>query len=304
MEEFGWDRHNRSYFVLDDSRMYRLTKPVIKAPTKPIPKQKQKPKPKPQPVTKGSRSSKRQKLEHVDNAERENEKEEAVDEPEETQDEDNGLGGAKWECIAVSSDDYVTFIDGIRKSKDSDEKDMVKRMQDEIMPEIERQAASRERKAAQQRKELFNIERLATAKRSSRLADKQDKAKEEQEAKEAERKQREDLAMARREQEKQRKLEDARDSRMMTREQRLKEREVKRILHEDELRKLEEQSHDADSVDGRSSERQRKTEMERQKQELQKWTEAEDEWYFDCAICGVHGKNLVRLPGHQPLCLS
>lgn len=300
MEEFGWDKQERSYFVLDDSRMYRLTKPTPKTQkqAKPKPKPKAKAKP-PPPKSKGSRSSKRQKMadgdskndDDLDQQEIVNHPDEETEEEEE-QDENNGLGGAKWECIAVSSDDYVNFINTIRKSKDQNEKDLVRRMQDEIMPEIERQAASRERKEAQQRRELMNLERLATAKRSSRLAGKQEQIKEQQGKEEAERKKREELAMAHREQAKQQKMEHARESRMMTREQRLKERDVKRILHEEELKRLEEQDQDSSSAEGRISERQRKTEMEKKKLELQKWTEGEGEWYFDCAICGVHGKNL------------
>lgn len=211
----------------------------------------------------------------------------------EEQDIDSGLGGATWECIAVSADDYVAFMDSLRKSKDPDEKALVKRMQEEIMPEIERQAASRERKAAQQRKELMNMEKLATAKRSSRLAGKEEKMREQKEAEEAERRRIEELHMAQRMQREQERREEARESRMTTREQRLKEREVKRILHEEELKRLEELETDGDSEQGRVSERQRKTEVAKRKQELEKWTEGEGEWYFDCALCGVHGKNLV-----------
>ena len=89
-------------------------------------------------------------------------------------------------------------------------------------------------------------------------------------------------------------FEQARESRMITREQRLRDRETKRILHEEELRKLEAQSQTDDTIEGRLSERQRKVEMEKRRQELEKFAAQQDDWYFDCAICGVHGKNLVR----------
>lgn len=305
IEPFGWDRHDRTYLILDDNRLYRQTQPQS-ASTQPS-KAKAKPKAKALPKkAKGSRSSKRQKVITGDSEdEAENDEPQADNSATGVPDEDpdNGLGGARWECLAISHSEFIGFVDGLRKSKDPNEKALVKRMQDEIMPEIERQAAARERKLAQQEREKMNMLRLAGAKRSSRLAGKQEKEREEREAEEAERRKREELAMAHREQDKQKRMEEARESRMMTREQRLKEREVKRILHEEELKKLEQQSEYSDTAEGRTSERQRKTEMERKKEELKQWTEEDGDWYFDCAICGTHGKNLVRpltIPVLQP----
>ena len=81
---------------------------------------------------------------------------------------------------------------------------------------------------------------------------------------------------------------------MMTREQRLKEREVKRILHEEELKRLEEDSKKLDQNEARLSERHLKAEMQRRQQELEKLAEEED-WVFDCSVCGLHGENLVIL---------
>lgn len=85
----------------------------------------------------------------------------------------------------------------------------------------------------------------------------------------------------------------ARESRMLTREQRLKEREVKRILHEEELKRLEENQKELENNgDARMSERHLKSEMERRQKELDKLAEEEDDWVFDCAVCGMHGENL------------
>ena len=78
---------------------------------------------------------------------------------------------------------------------------------------------------------------------------------------------------------------------MLTREQRLKEREVKRILHEEELAKLEELKN-TDSQDARVSERNLKNEMERRQKELERLAEEEDRWIFDCSVCGIHGENV------------
>jgi len=80
----------------------------------------------------------------------------------------------------------------------------------------------------------------------------------------------------------------------MTREQRIREREAKRILEEEELRKLEENREKLASNQGRISERQLKVEMRKRKEELQKLSE-EDEWTFDCDVCHLYGENLVRL---------
>ncbi|KAJ9628070.1 hypothetical protein H2203_003292 [Taxawa tesnikishii (nom. ined.)] len=87
-------------------------------------------------------------------------------------------------------------------------------------------------------------------------------------------------------------MEEARESRMLTREQRLKEREVKRILQEEELAKLEEQRNNPDQSEARMSERNLKTEMEKRQKELDKLAEEEDNWFFDCSVCGMHGENL------------
>jgi hypothetical protein len=88
---------------------------------------------------------------------------------------------------------------------------------------------------------------------------------------------------------------------MMTREQRLREREVKRILHEEQLAK-EEEMLKALGEDGlgemsngaRISHRQLKADFERRQKELEELQElqVEEEWIFDCSVCGVHGKNL------------
>lgn len=82
---------------------------------------------------------------------------------------------------------------------------------------------------------------------------------------------------------------------MMTREQRLKDREVKRILHEEELARLREGSEQSEASQGRTSERHRQQEMEKRERAIQelKAEEESDDWYFDCAVCGMHGKNFV-----------
>ena len=205
---------------------------------------------------------------------------------------DDGFGGRNWECIAVSLSEYQDFLDSIRRSKDPDEKVLHQRITEDVLPIIEKAEESQLRRKQKQERELMNIQKLATAKRSSRLEAKFEKERQEQEAVEAERKKHADLLAAKQDQEKQKKMEEARESRMMTREQRIKEREYKRILHEEELANLSEENKKVEAGEARLSERHLKMEMEKQKKELAALAEY-DEWIFDCSKCGVHGTNLV-----------
>lgn len=140
----------------------------------------------------------------------------------------------------------------------------------------------------------MNMEKLATAKRSSRLEAKMERERQEREAAEAEHKRKADLIAAKHNEDKQKKMEEARESRMMTREQRIKDREYKRILHEEELANLSEENKKVEAGEARLSERHLKTEMEKKKKELAALAE-DDEWFFDCSKCGVHGTNLVSI---------
>lgn len=77
----------------------------------------------------------------------------------------------------------------------------------------------------------------------------------------------------------------------MTREQRLKDREEKRRLHEQQLAEMEEQAKKLETGEARVSERQLKAMMEKGKQDLEA-LQLEEPWTFDCSVCGVHGENL------------
>jgi hypothetical protein len=196
----------------------------------------------------------------------------------------------KWECLAVTFDEVNSFVASLEKSRDPNEKVLRKRVADDLLPLLEKQEEARKRKQAQKERELLNLEKLATAKRSSRIAGRLEQQKQDEEAQEAERKKKAELAMAKKEQEKWMKLEKERESRMMTREQRLKEREARRILHEEELANLSEDNKKLASGEaaGRLSERHLKAEIERKKQALEELAEEED-WIFDC-ICGAYGQ--------------
>ncbi|EMD61474.1 hypothetical protein COCSADRAFT_201892 [Bipolaris sorokiniana ND90Pr] len=282
MEPTGWDSQERTIFILDDNRMYRMTDP----PTPPEPaKTKSKPKPK---KLKGSRSSKRQKI-ATPEPEETAEEEQAISE--QSEEVDDGFGGRKWECVCVTLEDYQEYINSIRKSRDPNEKILCKRIQEDVIPVMEKLAEEQARKQARKMKELENMHKLAMAKRSSRISSRLEKQKEIEEAEAAERKRQEELAMAKAEQEKQKKLEEAQDSRRMTREQRLKERETAKILKEEELRKLQENEQKLASSSARLSERHLKAMMKKHESDLKRLNEEED-WFFDCEKCGKYGSNL------------
>ena len=284
MEPTGWDSQERVLFVLDDNRMYRQTD----APPPPAP-QKAKSKAKSN-KSKGRRASKRQKQLTPEPEEPLEDEEAPVDKP--AEEADDGLGGKKWECICVTLEDYQEYMNSIRKSRDPNEKILYKRLQEDVIPIMENLAEEQARKQARKMRELENMQKLAMAKRSSRISSRLEKQKEIEEQEAAERKRQEELAMAKAEQERQKKLEEAHDSRRMTREQRLREREMAKVLKEEELRRLQENEQKLASNNARLSERHLKAMMKKHESDLKRLNEEED-WFFDCEKCGTYGSNLV-----------
>ncbi len=273
--------------MLDDNRLYRRTDPP--PPPPPLPK----PKANSKKGKAAARAKKRRKVAETDGS-ADGVLDDAQSRHDDTEPAEDPFGGRQWECLAITLHQYQEFLESIRKSKDSDERYLHKRLTQEVLPVIEKVEEEQQKKNARKQKELLNLQKLATAKRSSRIASKIDKEREEQEVAEAERKRRAALIEGKREEERQKRMEEARESRMMTREQRLKEREYKRLLHEEELANLSEDSKKIETGEARMSERHLKAEMEKRKKELEKLAE-EDEWFFDCSVCGIHGENLVSL---------
>lgn len=309
MEPLGWDKEDRAYFVLDDNRLYRRTDEPPPLPTPKIKPKKKAPAPK-KPKSRGTRASKRRKIEETS--------EEEVEEPDAGEQEDTvmtngdhtvveeedagyGFTNKTWECVAITLEEYSDFLATIFRSRDPNEKSLRKRMEEGVLPIIEKRNEALRAKQMKKLRELENLQKMASAKRSGRLAEKAEKERQEREEREVEEKKLADLRMAHEEQERQRRIEEGHESRRLTREQRLKDREVKRILHEEELAKLEEDTQRASSQDPNSdaategkriSERQIKTQKAQHKKELEKLAEDDDKWYFDCSVCGMHGENL------------
>ncbi|RGP72806.1 hypothetical protein FSPOR_2553 [Fusarium sporotrichioides] len=277
IEPYGWDANDRTYFVLDDNRIYRLTEapPTIKAA-----------RPKKPRVSYGSRRSSKRRRSNM------NAEEEATETDQETKDEmpseDDGLGGMTWECLAVTLDDVRAVVNGFRKTRDENEKILRDQLEEHLVPILERQEQSRQRRELQRDRELANAAKMANAKRSSRIAGKIEQQRHDEHLREEERQRREEEANRQREELAQTKKEKERNKRMVSREQRLRERETRRIQHEEELAQLSEDSKNL-SNSGRVSERRLKVEIERNKQALKELEEEEDDWIFDCT-CGLYGQ--------------
>lgn len=290
MEPFGWDSEEREYYVLDDNRMYRRTEPPIPV----VPKAK----PKSNSIKARAarrRASKRRRVD--DEVESEAQEDEDTSQLDTTQVEEKSssevdtYGGYKWECVAITLNDFNEFLESIKKTKDPNEKELRSRILEDVLPVIEAAAEKQRRKQERRERELMMMERLAGAKRSGRLASKQEREKKEQEEAEAARRKAVDLAAAHREQEKQKQMEEERRSRMMTREQRIKDREYKRLLKEEELARDAEEQKLIEEGEKRGSERHIRDRIEKNKRELEE-LDSEEDWTFDCSGCGIHGRNI------------
>jgi len=193
----------------------------------------------------------------------------------------------KWECIAITLDQVRAFVQTLQRTRDENEKTLRSQLEEHLVPILEKQEESRRRKAQQRERELLNLAKMANAKRSSRIAHKLENQRVEEQAIEEERRRRDEEAAEKRAEQLRLKLERERDLRLMSREKRLKEREARRIRHEEELAQLSEDSRNT-SASNRLSERRLQQEIERNKLALQELEDADDDWMFDC-VCGVHG---------------
>ncbi|PFH58938.1 hypothetical protein XA68_13027 [Ophiocordyceps unilateralis] len=253
IEPYGWDKEDRTYFVLDDNRVYRLTdRPPTQARVKPKSKS-----------TKSRRVNRRKR--GVSSRNSENDVPNSVD---------DGLDGRMWDFA---------------KTRDENEKVLRQQLETHLVPILEKLEETQKRKQAQRERELLNMAKMANAKRSSRLAGKAEKRKMEEQAKEEEQKEREAEELKILDEQKRQRLERDRDFRMFSRQRRLQEREARRLQHKEDLAQLSEDSRHASTSAGRVSERRLEAEIERTKQSLQNLDREEEEWAFDC-VCGLFGQ--------------
>ncbi|GAP90287.1 putative PHD-finger domain-containing protein [Rosellinia necatrix] len=282
IEPSGWDSEDRTYYILDDNRLYRMTPP---SPTL----QAWKPKKNTKKAKAAARASKRQRTSRSATQSHDTVGDDTTSDVEEvTGPEDDGFGGAKWECIAVSLKDVQTFLAAIRKTRDDNERILRSTIEEHLLPILEKQEESRKRKALQKEKELLNLEKMAHAKRSSRIAGKAEQQKLQQQAREDEERRQREERTARKEEQRRLKLEKEYNNRARSREERLKERETKRLQHEEDLSQLSEDSKNL-SGDGRTSKRRLNAKIAKSKRVLQDLEDEAEDWVFDC-ICGVYGQ--------------
>ena len=293
IEPFGWDKDDRIYYVLDDNRVYRSTE--VEAPS-PRPKKNTK-----KARAQARRSSKRRRVSaaSVDKDAGDAEDEDSVlpgdenpDGPDTAVDDgvDDGPGGMKWECVAVSLEDLQALLTTIPGRKDPNERILHDKIVEHLLPILEQQDERRKRREKEREKELLNLAKMATAKRSSRIAGRQEQQRHEYLVREEEQKRLHELEALRKEEQTQRKFEKERERRLLSRQKRLREREVRRAQHEEELAQLSEDSKNPGSGVGRISERRRLAEIQKNTDALRELEEeGDEEWIFDC-ICGLHGK--------------
>ncbi|KAI1350123.1 hypothetical protein F5Y01DRAFT_286955 [Xylaria sp. FL0043] len=282
IEPTGWDSEDRTYFILDDNRLYRLT-------PAPPPTPAWKPKKNTKKAKAAARASKRRRTSRSAAQSRDIADDDPASDVEETHEpEDDGLGGAKWECIGVSLGDIQNFLATLRKTRDDNEKILRDTIAEHLLPILEKQEESRKRKALQKEKELLNLEKMAHAKRSSRIAGKAEQQRLQQQAREEEENRQREEKAAKKQEQIRLKMEREHEKRAKSREQRLKEREVRRVQHEEELAQLSEDSKSLGG-DNRLSERRLKAEIAKNKKVLEKLEDEADDWIFDC-VCGVYGQ--------------
>jgi hypothetical protein len=228
MEPLGWDKDDRAYFVLDDNRLYRRADVPVppsapKAKAKPQNRRKSKAKTPKKTPTRGTRQSKRRRVEEADDDDSSGlseppeedvdddvamTKDDLADEVAEDDEPSYGFTSRTWSCIAVTLEEYQDFQASIFRSRDPNEKQLHARIEEHVIPVIEKRAEAIRQKQLKKLRELENLQKMATAKRSSRIADKADRERQERDEREAEEKRRLDLKMALAEQERQRKIEE------------------------------------------------------------------------------------------------
>jgi len=288
IEPYGWDCEDRTYFLLDDNRLYRQSEPLPPPP----------PAVKPSKKTKAGRASLRKRRRTTNGSVANGDDEDSIvngvvgDQPE-REPEDNGIGGRKWECVVVTLDQLNAFLGSLRKSRDDNQKILRKRLEENLLPILEQQEASRKRRELAHERELLSLARMATAKRSSRLADKAEHQRLEQQARAEEAKRLVDEAAARKQEaDALKQLQRTtlnREQRLQSRQDRVLERETRRMRHEQELAGLSQS--DGGSSAGRMSQRRLMAETDRNKKALAELESErlEDDWIFACA-CGVYGQ--------------
>ncbi|KAL6896279.1 Sfi1 spindle body domain-containing protein [Trichoderma longibrachiatum] len=217
IEPYGWDSEDRTYYVLDDNRVYRMTE----APPSH--------KPAPSKTSRQSRrTGKRRRVSEPDDAANETLDENPKD-GSELHYEDTHLGDMSWECVAVTLPEVQALVESMAKSRDENEKILRKQLRDHLVPILEKQEQDRIRRELRREKELATLALMANAKRSNRIASKAEQREQQEKARMEQERLREEAAIKRREEQKRVKIQREMEMRLASREQRLKQREERRV---------------------------------------------------------------------------
>ncbi|KAF2859843.1 hypothetical protein K470DRAFT_91385 [Piedraia hortae CBS 480.64] len=270
MTAVGYDANQAAYYVLDDYRLYRREdKPLPPKPKARAGATKAKAKGRGKGKGKGKGKG-RAKAEEDADADAGAEQG-IADESMLTEEAGYGFTEETFSCVAITLAEYDELIEKWAKSRNDNEKELRRQLATTVRPLIVEAMEERSARAAKKLRQQDMEAQKATAKRSSRLADKAEKARREKEMREAEM----GLQEARQEQKRAAK---ATDARPMTRGTRAKQREQQKLLAE---------SPDEFVVGESTSSFPPATEPPSLPQES-----SSRSWEFDCSPCGQRGKNI------------
>jgi hypothetical protein len=283
IDPVGFDADGNTYYLLDDNRLYKRDSPPTPPPSKRST----------QTSTPNNRRSKKRKRTRI--------VESSSPEPAPTPDEED-----TWHLICASMADWLAFIAKLKKSRDGDEKALYRHLSENVLPTLEEEEKEREKARQAREAEYLREQAFLARKRSTRLVQKEE-SKKVQEEREAELvKLRAEEDERKREEARLKKLEQEREARLLLREQRQRERELRILQREEERRKTAEEGEAAGGKGSvspvpavKKTSRQQALESAKASTEPES-AKVEESWFFDC-LCGKHGTNYVRsLPVHNP----
>lgn len=214
---------------------------------------------------------------------------------------------AGWHLQCITLEDYNTFLMRLKKSRDVDEKELYRYLNDDVLPQLIEQEKEREQARQQKEQEFLKEQAYAARKRSTRLVQKEEERKIMRE------KEAESIKLQlveeekKREEQKLKKLEQERETRLLLREQRQRERELRiQQREEDKMRATEEAERLGKPIikfltkaamsptTAKLTTRQQALESKRGGDAIEPHKNPDESWLFDC-LCGRHGTNYVSL---------
>lgn len=195
-----------------------------------------------------------------------------------------------WECVAVTLEEVQALVNSMASSRDENEKILRRQLRDHLVPILEKQEEDRNRRKLKREKELQTLAKLANAKRSSRIAMKAEQRQQEEHAKIEQEQLREAAAIQQREEQKREKVQRELEMRLVSREQRLKKREERRLVRgESGTPASVDEGSEAAAPDGMSQQPQTQLEIGANPLNTKEKQEEEEGWVFDCS-CGLYGQ--------------